>query len=192
MYVLLAKPLFSCSACRAGLQCSIARACEETAALLTQQQQQQQPEQQASPVLAKLLSPTTAYQLLDLWYWFSRMAPESVLSRGILLASPKALLTVEPACKLAVAAALNAASPAAAQSAAAAGAASSSSSSSSNARLYNSSSSSSSSRVHNTANSSTVTNTQIMHKVMDLAQHLSTSIHEEYWQVPKDEEEYER
>jgi uncharacterized membrane protein YgcG len=152
--------------CDAGLFTGLARACEQIAALLIQQQQQQQQlEQQASPVLAKLLSPTTAHHLLNVWCNLTRFAPLSAQGFSVILGSAELLPTVEPACKLAAAAARYATSPAAAPP---------SSGSSSNSSRNRSSGGGSSSTW-----SPEVTPAELMGKVMATAAQVSCAVNNE-------------
>jgi hypothetical protein len=104
----------------------LAAACEQLAALLTQQQQQQQQQAQPSAVLAKLLTPTAAYQLLDLWCQLTKFCPWSTFIRGQFTVLPAMPHSFAPVGKLAAAAARSVVSGAAAAAAEAAGSSSSS------------------------------------------------------------------
>jgi hypothetical protein len=174
----------------AGLYESVALACKQTAALLTQQHQQQSGVE-ASPVLAKLLSPTTAFHLLGVWCWLMKLAP----LRGAVLGSAELLPTVEPACKLAVAAAHSFVSTL--LTAAAVGPSSSrgGSSSSSKGRLASRSSSSSGhggrrNGGHSSTRSLEASAAEVVTNVMAAAEQIRTSVNNERptYSLPAEEE----
>jgi hypothetical protein len=169
----------ACAACAAGLLHGLALASEQIAALLTQQQQQQQQQAatsvlEAFPVLAKLLSPATAYRLLDVWVWLVEFAPWSALGYHLVLGTAELVPTIEPACKLAAAAVRKA------MQAAAAGtllsAAPTSSSSSRRRRIA----SSSDSRSADSTWRSTPTDAQLLERAVAAAFEVSTAINNEY------------
>jgi hypothetical protein len=144
------------------------------AALLTQQQQQQQAalsEVRASPVLAKLLSPATAYWLLDVWVWLVDFAPWSALGCGAVLGAAELVPTIQPVANLAAAAAHTVASSSSAATATAtasgAGASRAASRSSSNGGVL-------------VVWQSTLTDVQLMQKAMEVVFDISTAINNEY------------
>jgi uncharacterized membrane protein YgcG len=158
------------------------------AALLSQKQQQQQ-QYDAGPVLATLLSPATAFQLLDAWLAVAECSPKRCMGIPKVLGLTKLLSTVVPVCKLAVAAVLSNV-PAAAGAASGSGAppfAAIASSSSSNGGGCSRSSSSSggggSSRAASGGNVCllAVTPAQLLQKAMQVTQRMCGSINIEYY-----------
>jgi hypothetical protein len=179
--------------CFAGLISGLAAACEQSAALLTQQlqhqhqQQQQQQQQQlqqqaeATPVLAKLLSPATAYRLLDLWVWLAEFAPLTAVGCVEVLRTAELVPAIEPA-----AAARTVMSAAAEGAGAVTG--SSSNSISISMRLAAGSSSSSTGGAENTWRSA-VDKAQLLARAMAVAFVVGKSINNEYHILVKELED---